>query len=189
MPMHTSPLAGKHILLAMTGGIAGYKIAELTRLLVKAGATVQVMMTEAAEQFITAVTMQALSGRPVYTSQWDTRPANNMAHINLSRDADAMVVAPASADAIAALAQGRADDLISLTALARRIGECPLHQTVLEGMKADDGGHTPGLHHARQLPEHRFQHPQLIVDGDPQPLKTAGGRVDPDVAHARHGPT
>ena len=122
----TSPLHGKHILLAMTGGIAGYKIAELTRLLVKAGATVQVMMTQAAEQFITAVTMQALSGRPVYTSQWDARPANNMAHINLSREADAMLVAPASADAIAALAQGKADDLISLTALARRIHECPL---------------------------------------------------------------
>lgn len=69
----TSPLQGKHILLAMTGGIAGYKIAELTRLFVKGGATVQVMMTEAAEQFITAVTMQALSGRPVYTSQWDAR--------------------------------------------------------------------------------------------------------------------
>ncbi|MFG6466463.1 bifunctional phosphopantothenoylcysteine decarboxylase/phosphopantothenate--cysteine ligase CoaBC [Roseateles sp. BYS87W] len=122
----TSPLHGKHILLAMTGGIAGYKIAELARLLVKAGATVQVMMTEAAEQFITAVTMQALSGRPVYTSQWDSRPANNMAHINLSREADVMLVAPASADAIAALAQGRADDLISLTALARRIDACPL---------------------------------------------------------------
>jgi phosphopantothenoylcysteine decarboxylase / phosphopantothenate---cysteine ligase len=122
----TSPLHGKHILLAMTGGIAGYKIAELTRLFVKAGATVQVMMTEAAEQFITAVTMQALSGRPVYTSQWDARPDNNMAHINLSREADVMLVAPASADAIAALAQGRADDLISLTALARRIHECPL---------------------------------------------------------------
>ncbi|MCE4536636.1 bifunctional phosphopantothenoylcysteine decarboxylase/phosphopantothenate--cysteine ligase CoaBC [Pelomonas sp. P7] len=122
----TSPLHGKHILLAMTGGIAGYKIAELTRLFVKAGATVQVMMTQAAEQFITAVTMQALSGRPVYTSQWDARPANNMAHIELSREADAMLVAPASADAIAALAQGRADDLVSLTALARRIHECPL---------------------------------------------------------------
>jgi phosphopantothenoylcysteine decarboxylase / phosphopantothenate---cysteine ligase len=122
----TSPLYGKHILLAMTGGIAGYKIAELTRLFVKGGATVQVMMTEAAEQFITAVTMQALSGRPVYTSQWDARPDNNMAHINLSREADVMLVAPASADAIAALAQGRADDLISLTALARRIHECPL---------------------------------------------------------------
>lgn len=124
--MTTSPLHGKHILLAMTGGIAGYKIAELTRLFVKGGATVQVMMTEAAEQFITAVTMQALSGRPVYTSQWDARPDNNMAHINLSREADLMLVAPASADAIAALAQGRADDLVSLTALARRIHECPL---------------------------------------------------------------
>ncbi len=122
----TSPLHGKHILLAMTGGIAGYKIAELTRLFVKGGATVQVMMTEGAEQFITAVTMQALSGRPVYTSQWDTRPDNNMAHINLSREADVMLVAPASAEAIAALAQGRADDLVSLTALARRIHECPL---------------------------------------------------------------
>ncbi|HEY9109927.1 MAG TPA: bifunctional phosphopantothenoylcysteine decarboxylase/phosphopantothenate--cysteine ligase CoaBC [Roseateles sp.] len=117
---------GRHVLLAMTGGIAGYKIAELTRLFVKGGATVQVMMTEAAEAFITAVTMQALSGRPVYTSQWDARPDNNMAHINLSREADVMLVAPASADAIAALAQGRADDLVSLTALARRIHECPL---------------------------------------------------------------
>ena len=122
----TSPLHGKHILLAMTGGIAGYKIAELTRLLGKAGATVQVMMTEAAETFITAVTLQALSGRPVYTSQWDARPDNRMAHINLSREADLMLVAPASADAIAALAQGRADELVSLTALARRIDECPL---------------------------------------------------------------
>ncbi len=122
----SSPLHGKHILLAMTGGIAGYKIAELTRLFVKGGATVQVMMTEGAEAFITAVTMQALSGRPVYTSQWDARPDNNMAHINLSREADVMLVAPASADAIAALAQGRADDLVSLTALARRIHECPL---------------------------------------------------------------
>ena len=122
----TSPLYGKHILLAMTGGIAGYKIAELTRLFVKGGATVQVMMTEGAEAFITAVTMQALSSRPVYTSQWDSRPDNNMAHINLSRQAEVMLVAPASADAIAALAQGRADDLVSLTALARRIHECPL---------------------------------------------------------------
>ncbi|MDR7334104.1 bifunctional phosphopantothenoylcysteine decarboxylase/phosphopantothenate--cysteine ligase CoaBC [Roseateles asaccharophilus] len=122
----TSPLHGKHILLAMTGGIAGYKIAELTRLFVKGGATVQVMMTEGAEAFITAVTMQALSGRPVYTNQWDARPDNNMAHINLSREADVMLMAPASADAIAALAQGRADDLVSLTALARRIHECPL---------------------------------------------------------------
>jgi len=124
--MTTSPLQGKHILLAMTGGIAGYKIAELTRLFVKGGATVQVMMTEGAQQFITPVTMQALSNRPVFTDQWDARPDNNMAHINLSREADVILVAPASADAIAALAQGRADDLVSLTALARRIHECPL---------------------------------------------------------------
>lgn len=145
----TSPLHGKHILLAMTGGIAGYKIAELTRLLVKAGATVQVMMTEAAEQFITAVTMQALSGRPVYTSQWDSRPGNNMAHINLSREADAMVLVPASADAIAALAQGRADDLISLTALARRIHECPL--LVVPAMNREMWAHPATQRNVAQL--------------------------------------
>lgn len=119
-------LKGRHVLLAMTGGIACYKVAELTRLLTRAGATVQVMMTEAAEAFITPVTMQALSNRPVYTSQWDARPDNNMAHINLSREADLMLVAPASADFIAKLAQGRADELVSLTALARRSAACPL---------------------------------------------------------------
>jgi phosphopantothenoylcysteine decarboxylase/phosphopantothenate--cysteine ligase len=119
-------LNDRHILLAMTGGIACYKVAELTRLLAKAGATVQVMMSEAAEAFITPVTMQALSGRAVFTSQWDARPDNNMAHINLSREADLMLVAPASADFIAKLAQGRADELVSLTALARPAGRCPL---------------------------------------------------------------
>ena len=86
------------IVLGLSGGIAAFKSAELCRALVKAGVTVQVVMTKAAEQFMTAVTMQALSGRPVYTSQWDPREANNMAHINLSREADAIVVAPASAD-------------------------------------------------------------------------------------------
>ncbi len=119
-------LAGKHILLGLSGGIACYKSAELTRLLIKAGASVQVVMSEAAEQFITAVTMQALSNRPVASSQWDAREPNNMAHINLSREADLMLVAPASADFIAKLAQGRADDLLSLTALARPIERCPL---------------------------------------------------------------
>jgi phosphopantothenoylcysteine decarboxylase / phosphopantothenate---cysteine ligase len=122
----SNSLAGKHILLGLSGGIACYKIAEFTRLLVKAGASVQVIMTEAAESFITPVTMQALSNRPVYTSQWDARPDNNMAHINLSREADAMVVAPASADFIAKLVQGRADDLLSLTALARPAQRCGL---------------------------------------------------------------
>ncbi len=112
-------LAGKHIVLGLTGGVACYKSAELCRLLVKEGATVQVVMTEAAEHFITPVTMQALSGRPVYGSQWDARMPNNMAHINLGREADAIVMAPCSADFIARLVQGRADELLSLMCLAR----------------------------------------------------------------------
>jgi len=119
-------LQGKRIVLGLSGGIACYKSAELTRALVKAGASVQVVMTEAAEQFITPVTMQALSTRPVFTSQWDAREANNMAHINLTREADAVLVAPASADFIARLVQGRADDLLSLLCLARPIAQCPL---------------------------------------------------------------
>jgi phosphopantothenoylcysteine decarboxylase/phosphopantothenate--cysteine ligase len=119
-------LAGRHVVLGLSGGIACYKSAELVRELVKAGATVQVAMTEAAERFITAVTLQALSNRPVYTSQWDAREANNMAHINLTREADAVLVAPASADFIAQLAQGRAGDLLSLLCLARPIERCPL---------------------------------------------------------------
>ena len=119
-------LQGRHLVLGLSGGIACYKSAELVRELVRAGATVQVVMTAAAEQFITAVTMQALSNRPVFTSQWDTREPNNMAHINLSRDADAVVIAPASADFIARLAQGRADELLSLLCLARPIERCPL---------------------------------------------------------------
>ncbi len=119
-------LAGKHIVLGLSGGIACYKAADFTRELVKAGATVQVVMTAAAEAFITPVTMQALSNRSVYTSQWDAREPNNMAHINLTRDADAIVIAPASADFIAKLVQGRADDLLSLACLARPIERCPL---------------------------------------------------------------
>jgi phosphopantothenoylcysteine decarboxylase/phosphopantothenate--cysteine ligase len=119
-------LAGKHIVLGLTGGIACYKAAELCRALIKAGATVQVVMTEAAGQFITAVTMQALSNRPVFTSQWDSREPNNMAHINLSREADAILIAPMSADFMAKLLHGRADDLLSLMCLARPIGKVPL---------------------------------------------------------------
>ncbi|MGX5662927.1 bifunctional phosphopantothenoylcysteine decarboxylase/phosphopantothenate--cysteine ligase CoaBC [Diaphorobacter nitroreducens] len=119
-------LAGKHIVLGLSGGVACYKSAELCRLLVKAGATVQVVMTEAAAQFITPVTMQALSGRSVYTSQWDAREANNMPHINLSREADAILIAPCSADFIARLVQGRADELLSLLCLARPRDRVPL---------------------------------------------------------------
>ena len=123
-------LAGKHVVLGLSGGIACYKAAELCRALIKEGATVQVVMTEAAEQFITPVTMQALSGRPVFTSQWDARTSggvdNNMAHINLSREADAILVAPASADFMAKLLHGRADDLLSLMCLARPLDKVPL---------------------------------------------------------------
>ena len=123
-------LAGKHLVLGLSGGIACYKAAELCRALIKQGSTVQVVMTEAAEQFITAVTLQALSGRPVFTSQWDSRPAggidNSMAHINLSREADAILIAPCSADFMARLLHGRADDLLSLMCLARPVGKVPL---------------------------------------------------------------
>ena len=113
-------------MLGLSGGIACYKAADFARELVKAGATVQVVMTEAAGRFITPVTMQALTGRPVFTDQWDTRPAANMAHIDLSREADALIVAPASADFIAQLAQGRASELLALLCLARPRERCPL---------------------------------------------------------------
>ena len=119
-------LVGKHIVLGLTGGIACYKAAEFCRALIKEGATVQVVMTEAATQFITPVTMQALSNRPVYASQWDAREPNNMAHINLSREADAIVIAPCSADFVAKLLHGRADDLLSLMCLARPLETVPL---------------------------------------------------------------
>ena len=119
-------LAGKHIVLGLSGGVACYKAADLCRQLIKEGATVQVVMTEAAEQFITPVTLQALSGRTVYGSQWDAREPNNMPHINLSREADAILIAPCSADFIARLAQGRADELLSLLCLARPAQRVPL---------------------------------------------------------------
>ncbi|MEW5885120.1 MAG: bifunctional phosphopantothenoylcysteine decarboxylase/phosphopantothenate--cysteine ligase CoaBC [Pseudomonadota bacterium] len=119
-------LAGKHIVLGLSGGIACYKAAELCRLLVKDGATVQVVMTDAACQFITPTTLQALSNRPVYSSQWDAREPNQMAHINLGRAADAILIAPASADLLAKLAQGRADDLLTLLCLARPAERVPL---------------------------------------------------------------
>lgn len=119
-------LSGKQIVLGLSGGVACYKAAELCRALVKEGATVQVVMTDAAEHFITAVTMQALSGQPVYGSQWDARQPNNMPHINLTREADAILVAPASADFMAKVAQGRADELLSLLCLARPAQRVPL---------------------------------------------------------------
>ncbi len=115
-------LAGRRIVLGLSGGIACYKAAELLRLLVKAGADVHVVMTEGARRFITAETMQALSGHPVATGIWDGREPNGMPHINLTRGADAILIAPATADCIARLALGRADDLLGLTCLARPWG-------------------------------------------------------------------
>ncbi len=116
-------LRKKRIVLGITGGIAAYKAAELARLFVTRGTDVQVVMTEAACGFITPATMQALSGKPVFTDMWDPRVADNMAHIELSRGADAIVVVPATTDFLAKLAHGLADDLLSTLCVAR---ECPL---------------------------------------------------------------
>jgi phosphopantothenoylcysteine decarboxylase/phosphopantothenate--cysteine ligase len=119
-------LHGKHIVLGLTGGVACYKAADLARELVKAGASVQAVMTDSACRFITPLTLQALTNHPVFTDSWDPRVPNNMAHINLSRQADAILVAPASADFIARLVYGRADDLLSLLCLARPFETVPL---------------------------------------------------------------
>ncbi|MBU3578195.1 bifunctional phosphopantothenoylcysteine decarboxylase/phosphopantothenate--cysteine ligase CoaBC [Polynucleobacter sp. UK-Kesae-W10] len=116
-------LLNKKIVLGISGGIAAYKSPELARLLIQEGASVQVVMTEAAGQFVTPVTMQAITGNPVYTSQWDNSIPNNMAHIELSRAADAILIAPTSADLMAKLSLGLADDLLSTLCLAR---DCPL---------------------------------------------------------------
>ncbi len=119
----TMELKGRRIVLGVTGGIAAYKAAELVRLLGKQGADVQVAMTEGAAHFVTATTFQALSGKAVYTDQWDARMPNAMAHIDLSRQADLILVAPASADFMARIAHGMADDLLATMVLAR---DCPL---------------------------------------------------------------
>ena len=116
-------LKGKRILLGLTGGIAAYKAAELARLLVKAGANVRVVMTAAAQRFITPMTMQALTGQAVWSDLWDRRVPDSMGHIEHSRDRDLILVAPASADFMARLVHGRADDLLTALCVARR---CPL---------------------------------------------------------------
>ena len=115
-------LAGRKLVLGVSGGVAAYKAAELARLLGKAGADVHVILTEGGARFVTAVTFQALTGNPVWTDLWDARMANNMAHIDLTRDADAILIAPATADCMARLAQGRCDDLLTTACLARDCG-------------------------------------------------------------------
>lgn len=119
--MTYSPI--KKLVLGITGGIAAYKAAELVRLLVKQGIDVQVVMTQSAREFITPITLQALSGKPVFTEMWDGSIANGMPHIELSRTADAILIAPASANFLSKLVHGSADDLLSTLCLAR---DCPL---------------------------------------------------------------
>ena len=119
MAVIMTELHSKRILFGITGGIAAYKAAELVRLLVKAGFEVQCVMTEAAQHFIGAATLQALSGKPVLTKLWDDASGDGMDHIRLSREADAILIAPASANFIAKLAHGLADDLLSTLCLAR----------------------------------------------------------------------
>ena len=167
-------LNGKHIILGLTGGVACYKASYLCRLLVKEGAQVQVVMTEAAAQFITPVTMQALSNRPVYVSQWDAREPNNMAHINLSREADAILVAPCSADFMAKLLHGRADDLLSLMCLARPLERVPL--LLAPAMNREMWAHPATVRNVAQL---RTDGAQVlgVGEGDQACGETGDGRM------------
>ncbi|MBV1776992.1 bifunctional phosphopantothenoylcysteine decarboxylase/phosphopantothenate--cysteine ligase CoaBC [Burkholderiaceae bacterium DAT-1] len=136
----------KRLLLGVTGGVAAYKSAELTRQLIKAGYDVQVVMTEAATRFVGVPTFQALSGRPVFTDQWDSRIDNHMAHIDLPRGADLILIAPASADMLFKLAHGAADDLLSLLCTARN---CPL--MVAPAMNRQMWENPPNLRNVAQL--------------------------------------
>jgi len=139
-------LAKRHLLLGITGGVAAYKAAELSRELQRRGATVQVVMTEAATRFIGPPTFQALTGQPVFTDQWDPRIDNSMAHIELTRRADAIVIVPASADFLAKLAHGLADDLLSTLCLARN---CPL--LAAPAMNREMWAQAPTQRNVRQL--------------------------------------
>ena len=148
----TSTLAGRRIVLGITGGIAAYKAAELCRLLVKAGATVRVVMTDAATQFITPLTMQTLSGAPVARELFDLGSEAEIGHIQLADEAELLIVAPATADAIARLAAGMANDLLTAVVLASKaplllapamnvnMWENPLTQANLGRLLGPDGG-------------------------------------------------
>lgn len=139
-------MTAKRILLGVTGGVAAYKAAELTRLFVKAGHHIEVVMTEAATRFVTPLTFQALSGHAVYTDLWDERPAGGMAHIDLSRRADLFLIAPASADTLFKLAHGACDNLLSTLAAART---CPL--AVAPAMNRQMWENAPNLRNVAQL--------------------------------------
>ena len=138
-------LQGKTIVLGVSGGVAAYKTAELTRLLRKAGARVRVVMTETAQHFVGSATFQALSGEPVLTDMWHDQ-GDGMAHIHASRDADLILVAPATADFLARLASGRANDLLSTLCLARA---CPLY--VAPAMNPEMWANPATIRNAAQL--------------------------------------
>ncbi len=181
-----SELAGKRILLGITGGVAAYKSALLVRSLVTAGADVQVVMTDAAARFVTPVTFQALSGKPVFTDMWDARIPNNMGHIELSRDRELIVVAPATANFMAKVVHGLADDLLSTLALAR---DCPL--MLAPGDEPPDvgePGHAAQRAHAGRRRHHagrpRRGRPGVRRDGDGPHART---RADPRADRARTG--
>lgn len=199
MPLSLShdagPLSGRHLVLGLTGGIACYKSAELARLLVKSGATVQVAMTDAAARFITPLTMQALTGRPVQRDEWAAQDGNGMAHIDLSRRADAIVIAPASADFLARLVHGHADDLLSTLCLARdcalsvvpamnrQMWSHPATQRNVAQLRADGVrvlGPAAGEQACGEVGEGRMLEPQQIHDAlvaSFQPQYLAGRRV------------
>jgi phosphopantothenoylcysteine decarboxylase/phosphopantothenate--cysteine ligase len=139
-------LEGKRILLGVSGGVAAYKAAELARELQRAGARVRVVMTEAGTRFVGIATFQALTGEPVFVDAWDTRIGNGMAHIDLSREADLILIAPATADLMARLAHGLADDLLSTLCLAR---DCPL--AIAPAMNRQMWEHPATQRNARQL--------------------------------------
>jgi phosphopantothenoylcysteine decarboxylase/phosphopantothenate--cysteine ligase len=188
-------LKGKRILLGITGGIAAYKAAELARALGRSGCDVRVAMTEAAIRFITPVTMQALTGQTAWTDLWDPRIPDNMSHIELSRDRDLIVVAPASADFLAKAAHGLADDLLSTLVLARRCGllvapamnvemwENPATRRNVERLRADGvgvAGPVPGDQACGEVGMGRMMEPDAIVaevEAWFQPKALAGRRV------------
>ena len=183
-------LKGKRIALGITGGIAAYKAAELVRLLIKQGASVQVAMTDAAQHFITPLTFQALSGQHVFTDPWDTQASNGMAHINLSREADLLLIAPASADYLAKVAHGIADNLLTTLTLARNcpllvapamnleMWSKPVTQRNIATLRADGVtilGPASGVQACGEIGEGRMLEPEDIVDAviahlQPKPL-------------------
>ena len=152
-PQPASPVADRRIVVGLSGGIAGYKVASVVSRLVQDGASVTVAMTDAATRFITPLTFQALSGRPVYTSQWEHIESQDPQHISLARAADLMLIAPCTMDMMAKLATGRTDDVVSLIASAIDLQAKPVLLA-------------PSMNEVMwNQPSTRRNHEQLIADG------------------------